>query len=159
MKVEDVMTSDVKNCHFNTNLAAVATTMWEDDIGALPVVDDSGKAMGMITDRDIAIAVATKGRPASEISVSDVISGKVYSCHPNDDVHTALKTMRHEKVRRLPVVDDSGMLRGILCINDVVLRAEEARGRREPELSYEDAMGTIKAICEHRPPKAAAANA
>jgi CBS domain-containing protein len=64
--------------------------------------------------------------------------------------------MRHEKVRRLPVVNDSGMLQGILCMNDIVLRAEEAEGKREPELSYEDAMSTFKAICEHRPLKAAA---
>jgi CBS domain-containing protein len=156
MKVEDVMTSDVKSCRPDINLAAVGVMMWEYDIGALPVVDDSGKAVGMITDRDIAIAVATKGRPASEIPASDVISGKVYFCHPNDDVHTALRTMRHEKVRRLPVVNDSGMLQGILCMNDIVLRAEEARGKREPELPYEDAMGTFKAICEHRPLKAAA---
>jgi CBS domain-containing protein len=156
MKVEDVMTSDVKSCRPDINLAAVGAMMWEYDIGALPVVDDSGKAVGMITDRDIAIAVATKGRPASEIPASDVISGKVYSCQPNDDVHTALKTMRHEKVRRLPVVNDSGMLQGILCVNDIVLRAEEAEGKREPELSYEDAMSTFKAICEHRPLKAAA---
>jgi CBS domain-containing protein len=156
MKVEDVMTSDVKSCRPDINLAAVGAMMWEYDIGALPVVDDSGKAVGMITDRDIAIAVATKGRPASEIPTSDMISGKVYSCQPNDDVHTALKTMRHEKVRRLPVVNDSGMLQGILCMNDIVLRAEEAEGKREPELSYEDAMSTFKAICEHRPLKAAA---
>jgi CBS domain-containing protein len=156
MKVEDVMTSDVKTCRPDINLAAVAAMMWEYDIGALPVVDDSGRAMGMITDRDVAIAVATKGRSASEIPASDVISGRVYPCHPNDDIRTALKTMRHEKVRRLPVVNDSGMLQGILCMNDIVLRAEEARGKREPELSYEDAMSTFKAICEHRPLRAAA---
>lgn len=156
MKVEDVMTGNVKTCCLNSNLAAAATMMWEDDIGALPIVDDSGKAVGMITDRDIAIAVATKGRPASEIPVTDLLYGNVCSCHPMDDVHTALKTMRHEKVHRLPVVNDSGMLQGILCMNDIVLRAEEARGKREPELSYEDAMSTLKAICAHRSPQAAA---
>jgi CBS domain-containing protein len=156
MKVQDIMTSNVKSCRPETDLAAAAAMMLEGDFGVLPVVDNSGKAIGMITDRDIAIAVATKGRPASQIAVSEVISGRVYSCHLNDGIKAALKTMRHEKVHRMPVVNDDGMLQGIVSMNDVVLRAEEARGRHVPELSYEDAMSTLKAICEHRPLKAAA---
>lgn len=156
MKVQDVMTSNVMTCRPEDNLATVATKMWEDDIGVLPVVDEAGKIKAMITDRDIAIAAATKGRPAKDISVREVVSERLYPCHPNDDVQAALKTMRHEKVRRLPVVNEDGILQGILCMNDLVLRAEEAKGRREPDISYEDAMNTLKAICEHRPLKAAA---
>jgi CBS domain-containing protein len=156
MKVQDVMSSNVKSCGPEVDLAAAATMMLEGDFGVLPVVDNSGKAIGVITDRDIAIAVATKGRPASQIAVNEVSSGKVYSCHLNDDIKVALKTMRHEKIHRMPVVNDDGMLQGIISMNDVVLRAEEARGRHMPELSYEDAMSTLKAICEHRPLKAAA---
>jgi CBS domain-containing protein len=68
----------------------------------------------------------------------------------DEDLKAALKTMRQEKVRRLPVVNDSGILQGILSLNDIVLRAEEAKGKRIPELSYEDVISTIKAICEHR---------
>ncbi len=156
MKVQDLMTSNVKSCGPETDLAAAAAMMLEGDFGVLPVADNSGKAIGVITDRDIAIAAATKGKPASQIAVSEVISGNVYSCHLNDDIKTALKTMRHEKTRRIPVVNKDGMLQGIISMNDVVLRAEEARGRHVPELSYEEAMSTLKAICEHRPLKAAA---
>ncbi|HZS06515.1 MAG TPA: CBS domain-containing protein [Blastocatellia bacterium] len=156
MKVQDVMTSNVKACRPETNLAAAATVMWEEDIGVLPVVTDEGKVVGMITDRDIAIAVGTRGCPAAGIAVSEVITGKVYSGHLHDDIHSALKTMRHWKARRLPVVNDDGLLQGILCLNDLVLRAEEKKGGRAPELSYEDAMSTMKAICEHRPLTAAA---
>jgi CBS domain-containing protein len=156
MKVQDVMTSEVKCCLPETSLATVATMMWESDCGVLPVVNDENKVVGMITDRDIAIAVATKGRLASEISVSETISGKVYSATPEEDIHTALKTMRHERVHRLPIVNEQGMLHGILSLNDVVLRAEEEKGRHHPELNYEDAMSTIKAICEHRTAQRAA---
>jgi CBS domain-containing protein len=156
MKVKDVMTSNVKSCRPEASLAAGATMMWEYDIGVLPVVNEAGKVLGMITDRDIAIAAATKGRPATEIPVQELISGRLYPCHQNDDVHTALKTMRQERVHRLPVVNEDGMLQGILSMNDIVNRAEESRGKREPKLSYEDAMSTLKAICEHRPLKAAA---
>jgi CBS domain-containing protein len=130
--------------------------MWDGDCGVIPVVNDEGKVVGMITDRDIAIASATRGRLASDIPVSEVITGQVYSCTLDEDIKSALKTMRHEKVGRLPVVNDEGLLQGILCMNDAVLRAEEARGKHVPDLSYEDVMSTMKAICEHRPRAASA---
>jgi CBS domain-containing protein len=150
MKVQEVMNSQVQSCRPDTNLAAAAAVMWDYDCGTLPVVDDAGHVVGMITDRDIAIAAATKGRPAGEIPVRDVISGTVYSCAQNDDIHAALKIMRHAKVRRLPVVNAAGRLQGILCLNDIALRAEEAHGKHEPDLSYDEAMSTFKALCEHR---------
>lgn len=150
MKVQEVMNNQVQSCRPDTNLAAAGAVMWDYDCGTLPVVDDAGHVVGVITDRDIAIAAATKGRPAGEIPVRDVISGTVYSCEEHDDIHAALKIMRHAKVRRLPVVNVAGRLQGILCLNDIALRAEEAHGRHVPELSYEDAMSTFKAVCEHR---------
>jgi CBS domain-containing protein len=150
MKVQDVMSSNVSSCRSENNLAAVATMMWDGDCGVVPVVDDAGKVIGMITDRDIAIAAATKGRPASEVTVGEVIANRVHTCALNEDLQSALKTFRQEKVRRLPVVNDEGILQGILSLNDVILRAEEAKGNYVPEISYEDAMSTLKAICEHR---------
>jgi CBS domain-containing protein len=157
MKVQDLMTSEVKSCRPETNLAEAAAMMLEYDCGALPVVNHEHRVIGMITDRDIAIAAATKARLASEIPVSEVISRKVYSAMPDEDIHTALKIMRHEKVRRLPIVNRDGMLQGILSLNDIALRAEEEEGRRHPDLTYEGAMSAFKAICEHRPARQAAA--
>jgi len=87
---------------------------------------------------------------------SDALS-KVYSVTLDEDIHTALKTMRHEKIRRLPIVNHDGMLQGILSLNDIALRAEEEEGRRHLELTYEGAMITFKAICQHRPARQAAA--
>jgi CBS domain-containing protein len=157
MKVQDVMTSEVKSCRPETNLAAAAVMMLDYDSGALPVVNNENKVIGIITDRDIAIAAATKGRLASEIPVGEVISRKVFSATLDEDIRMALKTMRHEKIRRLPVVNRDGMLQGILSLNDIALRAEEEEGRRHPELTYEGAMGAFKAVCEHRSARRAAA--
>ncbi len=159
MKVQDVMTSEVKSCRPETDLATAAVMMLNYDCGALPVVNNENKVIGMITDRDIAIAVATKGRLASDIPVGDVISWKVYSASLDEDIHTALKTIRHEKVRRLPIVNHDGMLRGILSLNDIALRAEEEEGKRHPDLTYEGAMSAFKAICEHRSARRVAAAA
>src|SRR5215468_3861435 len=149
MNTEEIMTRNVKCCRPETNLAQAATLMWDNDCGALPVVDDENKVMGMITDRDIAIATATKGRLARDISVGEVMSGNVYACASSDDVNSALKTMRREKVRRLPVVGQDGKVAGILSINDIVLQAEQTKGRQEPEISYDDVMSAFKAVCEH----------
>jgi CBS domain-containing protein len=148
------MTGDVKSCGPDTNLAAAAMIMWENDCGTIPVVDDAGKVIGMITDRDICMAAATKDREASRIAVGEVITGNVFSCRPEDDLSDALKTMQNERVRRLPVVNGEGELCGILSVNDILLRAEVAGGKKTSALSYPEAVDTLKSICEHRTPQA-----
>jgi CBS domain-containing protein len=105
MKVRDLMTKKVKYCAPDTNLAAATELMWNADCGVLPVVEE-GKLAGIITARDISIALGTRDRPASPVSVKDVATRDVQTCAPDADVHTALSTMRRAKVRRLPVVED-----------------------------------------------------
>lgn len=145
MKVQEVMTDDVKACFPDTNLAAAAALMLEHDCGILPVVVNGGNAVGVITDRDIAIAVGTRGRAPQELRVDEVIQGPVVACLPEDDIHTALETMRKDKVRRLPVLTGDGVLKGILSLNDVVLHARKGN----KELDYDDVVSTFKAVCEH----------
>jgi CBS domain-containing protein len=149
MNTEEIMTRNVKSCRPETSLSEAAVLMWDYDCGALPVVDDENRVMGMITDRDIAIATATKGRLATDINVGEVMSGNVYACAVNEDINSALKTMRREKVRRLPVIGANGKLAGILSINDIVLRAEQPKTRQTPEISYDEVMSVFKAVCEH----------
>jgi CBS domain-containing protein len=145
MKVQEVMTQDVKACFPDTNLAAAVVLMWENDCGVLPVVVNSGNTVGVITDRDIAIAVGTRGRAPQDLRVDEVIQGPVIACTLDDDVHTALKIMRKDKVRRLPVLNSEGVLKGILSINDVALHAQKGNN----ELDYDDVVSTFKAICDH----------
>ena len=149
MKVQEIMTADVHSCNRADNLAAAATQLWDNDCGILPVKDEDGKVIGMISDRDICIATVTKNRLASEITVGEVTgSYAVHACAPEADVQEALKLMQEHQVRRVPVVDSAGELCGILSINDVIL-ASEAGGWGQG-VSFQDAMATLKAICEHR---------
>src|SRR5262245_39399817 len=151
VKVEEMMTRNVKCCAPETNLAAAAMMMWDNDCGALPVVSDGGRAVGMITDRDIAIATATQGRRASEICVREVMTGQMHACAPGDNIQSALEMMRRCCVRRLPVVNHEGRLQGILSINDMILMAEQSIGAaKTPGVTYEDVMSTMRALCEHR---------
>ena len=146
MKVRDLMTSDVKTCRPEMNLAEAVKEMWEGDCGALPVVSDDGRVAGIITDRDICIAVATRGRSADRIAVRDVARDHVHTCLPDDDASAALQTMKLHKIRRLPVVDADGHVRGMLSLNDIVTHA----GAATPT----DVVSTLASICEHRRPVA-----
>ena len=150
MKVQDIMTSDAQYCGPDTNLATAAKMMWDSDCGALPVLNIEGRALGMITDRDICMAAATKNKPPSEITVWETTSGKVHTCQSTDEVHTALDIMKRERVRRLPVVDEEGVFQGIIAMNDFLLAAQEAKGRSIPAVSYDDVVHTMKAISAHR---------
>jgi CBS domain-containing protein len=159
MKVEELMTRDVRFCRPQTNLSEAVSIMWDADCGVLPVVDDGGRVSGLITDRDVAIAVATKGRLASEIPASEVISGQVYAISPDDDIRSALNTMRLGRVRRVPVTIEDGRLVGMLSLNDIVLRLIEVSNRQNPDYTLQDFVGTFREICEHRSTQQVAARA
>jgi CBS domain-containing protein len=141
MKVKDVMTETPAFCDGDTNLGAAVEILWNRNCGILPIVDTDEKVVGVVTDRDICIALGTRNRLPWEITVGEVTTGKVFSCIPNDDVRTALATMAQAKVRRLPVVNAEGKLEGILSMDDVVLHS----GIRA-ELSYDQVMDTLKEL-------------
>ena len=148
MKVQDIMTDEVQSCRPETNLAEVAMQMWRGDFGILPVLAAGRKVVGVVTDRDICMAAATKHRDPTKIRVKEVMSGKVYGCSPDTDIYEALRIMREKQVRRLPIIDAyDRKLAGILSMNDIVLKAEDSR-RAEPSLR--DVENTLKAICAHR---------
>jgi len=152
MQVKDIMVRDAKSCRTDTNLAAATALMWNSGCGALPVLDGGETVIGMITDRDICVAAGTRNRIPSDIKVRDVVPERVFTCTDKDEIHAALKTMQTRRVRRLPVVGQDGKLQGILCLDDIVLRAS-----RSDALSYEDVVDTFKAVCEHPVPQQAVA--
>lgn len=154
MNVEELMTPNLEVCAPDTTLANAAMQMWHNDCGALPVADQNNKILGMITDRDICMGLATRQQSPDSVRVADVMSSNVYACAPDDEVHTAMETMAEAKIRRLPVVNKEGELCGILSLNDIILRAEQKKsaGRGKAKLrgiTYEDAMHTLKAVSTH----------
>jgi CBS domain-containing protein len=134
MRVKEIMTKSPVYCSGDTNLAAAAEIMWNRNCGFLPVVGPEQKVIGVITDRDMTIAMATRNRLPGEIPVREVCSGVAYSCRADDDIRTALAAMAAKKVRRLPVVDAAGKLTGILSSDDIVLRSDSrADGALSPQ--------------------------
>ncbi len=147
MKVRDAMTANAICCTLQTTLAAAAVLMAEGRCRTLPVVHN-GKTVGMVTDRDICLALGAADGFASDLAVADVMSEALHSCHEDDDVAQALETMKHHRVRRLPVLGPEGILAGVLSIDDVLARAGETGG-----VSYRDAVLAFQAI-GGRPPAA-----
>ena len=148
MKVKEVMTPDAKAIWITESLADAAKEMWENDCGALPIIKDGRKVVGMITDRDICMASAMRDRNPSAISVEEVMNATVYAADAEEDVEQALQTMREHKIRRLPVLNPEGELEGIVSMNDIVLKAK-ARNGKKPAIDYADVVKTYQAICEH----------
>jgi len=151
MRVKEIMTGAIEACRPATDLAAVAMTMWRQDCGFVPVVDEENRVAGVITDRDICMALATRHRRPEELTAQDAMSRPLFTVHPDDDVREALEVMQTRRVRRLPVVDAEARLRGILSINDVVLHARPSAARSRAEISANAVLAALQGICEHRP--------
>jgi CBS domain-containing protein len=127
MHVSDLMTTGAASCSAAEPMSCAARRMWERDIGWLPVVDDRGGLVGAITDRDICMAAYTQGRPLAELRVEVAMARDVARCTPREELVAIERRMAARQLRRLPVVDDDGVLIGVITLADLA-RASLARG-------------------------------
>lgn len=146
MKVKDLMTKDVKSCKEDTDLATVVKMMWDADCGIVPIVDDQGRVTGVITDRDICVAAATRALDPASIRVSEAMSRDVATCSEDADPRSVLSELKSRRIRRLPVVNRQNRLIGILSINDLVTRADFRHGTGVPG---EELLETLRSISAH----------
>ena len=154
MNVAEIMKADVEVCGLDDNLAAVASRMWDADIGSLPVVSADGRVVGMVTDRDICMAAYTRGQALHQIPVSVAMSKEIFYCAPDTPLLEAELIMRSVKVHRLPVIDSAGSLTGIVSLNDLARLAGQRTGPKKPVLSAEELARTLAVIAESRSPDA-----
>lgn len=126
--VRDVMSRDPVAVQPTDGLNRAAQLMWEADCGAVPVVDDTGRLVGMLTDRDVCMAAYTRGLPLHELSVSGAMSTKLFTCRQGDTLRSVMELMTTQQIRRVPVVDDGGKLVGIVSLADVALLAQAPQG-------------------------------
>jgi CBS domain-containing protein len=122
MLVKSLMTRDVKTCRPTSSAGEAAQTMREAGCGCLPVVDGRGRLVGIVTDRDVCRLVATRRDPW-DVPVEDVMAVDVVSCRPVDHVDVVLVAMKEHGIRRVPVVDSSRHVKGIVSIDDVILHS------------------------------------
>ncbi|ELK45021.1 CBS domain-containing protein [Halobacillus sp. ACCC02827] len=115
--VKDIMTSDVVVCHTNDQLSQAASMMKERNVGAIPICDEQGNLMGMVTDRDLAIRGYAAKQPDST-PIQQVMSDHMYNCSPDTSLEEASRIMAQHQIRRLPVVEN-GKLVGMLSLGDL----------------------------------------
>lgn len=147
LRCRDIMTRDVTVAMRTTTLEEVARMMRDEDTGVIPVVEPgetnsdsvtevqrvpartqaNGRLVGLITDRDIVIRAIAEGQDARTVTAESVMTKELHAVRPNDRVIEAIRKMGDKQVRRLPVVDREGNLRGIISMADIALETEADR--------------------------------
>jgi len=148
MFVSEIMHRGARTCSEHETLDRVARIMWEEDCGCVPIVDDAGKVVAMITDRDVCMAAYLQGQPLAKIVARSAASKTVTTIHASATVESLEALMRDRQIRRVPVVDDDQRPVGIVSLNDLVCHAHPG-GRRREGLSAESIARTLAAICQH----------
>jgi len=146
MKVRDIMTHAAVTCGPETNLGAAVELLWVHNYGMLPVVDNNKKLIGIVTDRDICIALGTRHRLPGELTVAEVATAPVFACKAEDEIHEALGTMAEHQIHRLPVVDANGVVQGVLSMEDILLHADQNKWEGCCELSSEEIIRSLRKL-------------
>lgn len=147
-EIEKIMSRPVFVCHTDDSADVAAKQMWDCDCGVIAVVDDTGRLVGMITDRDICMAAYTRGQRLCEIPVRDVMSTDVQTSRATDSIGTVESKMKDKRVRRIPVVDGSGKPVGMVSLNDLARTAVRSAPSRAEEVDR--VADTLAVICEPR---------
>lgn len=144
MKVRDIMTQTAVTCGPETNVGTAVEMLWVHNCGMLPVVDANKGLIGIVTDRDICIALGTRNRLPGNLTVGEVATVPVFTCRPDDEIHEALGTMAEHQVHRLPVVDGNDVPLGVLSMDDILLHADQNKWEGCCELSSEEIIRCLK---------------
>ncbi len=123
MKIEEIMSQSPACCTREDFVQVAAGIMEQLDTGIIPVTETVGfpaKLIGVVTDRDLCLRVLATGRDPNQVRVGEVMSTKLTTCKPSDNVEQALGHMARAQVRRLPVVNRNFELLGMLTLGDIV---------------------------------------
>ncbi len=148
MRVEKLMTRQVTTCGPDDTLDRAAQLMWDHDCGCLPVCDSANCVLSIITDRDICMSAFFRGMPLRELRVSDAMAKKVRVCRAGDSLVDVERTMRDAKIRRLPVVDERGVLAGMITLADLAREAEREQTAPMQEVTGDEIGVTLASICQ-----------
>jgi CBS domain-containing protein len=156
MMVKQIMQVDILFCRREDRLSRATQLMWDGDVGVLPVVDEDMRPVGMITDRDICMATYSQGLPPQALSVCGAMARVVFTCGPEYSLEQAQEIMRQNQVRRLPVVDETGRLVGLITLGDIAREAMRPRRLQRDAVTPAQAAATPAEISTPRHSKATA---
>jgi CBS domain-containing protein len=153
MKVKEIMTQSAFCCNTNTNVGVAVELMWVHSCGILPVVGSDRKLLGIVTDRDLCVAIGTRNRVAGELSVAEIATKRVFTCKPDDEIHEALLIMANKQIRRLPVVNADGIPQGILSMDDIITHGDLNKLEGCCKLSSEEIIRSLKRLYGQKYPQ------
>jgi len=135
MHVKELLKGNVVSVRADASILEAARKMAEEDIGFLPVVDASGKAIGTITDRDIVVRCLAKGVDVKNARVEQAMTKDVVSVRPDQEVQQVAELMKERKISRVVVCDAQGKPLGVISLGDLAERHEEGEvGRTMKEV-------------------------
>lgn len=121
MKVKDIMTKNVATIGPDNTVLDASKVMQTHNVGAVPVCQQDGKVVGIVTDRDIVVrCIANDGDPKTT-KIKDMMTPNVISAEPSMDADTAAQIMANNKIRRLPVLNN-GIIAGMIAIGDLATK-------------------------------------
>jgi len=127
LRCREIMTGNVLTTTGEMSLKDAAQMMKDGDIGVLPVVErETNKLVGIVTDRDIVVRAVAVGKSA-DATVAEAMTTELYTAKPDDYAFDAIRTMGERQVRRIPIIDEAGILQGIVSMADVALEMEDER--------------------------------
>jgi len=148
LRCRDIMTRDLAVATRDTSLYEVALMMKEEDTGVIPVVEyqisvgngktaadtprangkfNYGKLVGLITDRDIVVRAVAESKDCANTRAEEIMTTDIYTARPNDRVVDVIRKMGDKQVRRIPVVGENGILRGMISMSDIAVETEADR--------------------------------
>jgi CBS domain-containing protein len=142
MTCGELMTPSPTCCQPGHTIVEVAEIMKREDVGLVPVIDESSKLIGLLTDRDIVMKVVADGRDPRGTAVSEVMTTETASCLEQDSVETVMQRMASHQVRRIPIVDSAGTIVGIVAQADVATRLANPRETGEVVQAISERMAT-----------------
>ena len=153
MLVKQIMSQPVATCTPDSTLSQAAQLMWDYDCGVLPIVDGEGRAVAMLTDRDVCMAAYTQGKPLEEIHVRTAMSKDLFSCGPEDALTDAERILQQRQIRRIPVLDADRRPVGMLSLNDLArmaLQQHPSAPGMVDGVSSSSVARTLAAVCSPR---------
>ena len=153
MNINEIMSIDVKTCMPSSNLQEVAALMWGNDCGAIPIVNELNIPLGIVTDRDIAMAAMLNQKPLWDLTAAEVIQDQnLCSCQQNNSLQECLNMMKEEGVRRVLVTNADDTLAGIVSIGDVLAFTgnSTSRGKKQTaQIKHEPVLSMLKHVSAH----------
>jgi CBS domain-containing protein len=153
VRIEDIMTRDVRACSPDDTMGEAAQVMWENDCGCVPIVDDAQRVVGIITDRDLAMAAHLQGVALRDSRVSSAMARDVKCCSPRDTPAMVQAMMQQYRIRRVPVVDEQKRLLGIITLGDLAYAMSSQQTLGGDGMTWTAIAHTLAAVSEPRVPR------